>query len=103
MKGAKREEVLLSKAKKSKAAFIRRCIMKKSKKKWEPIEITKVQLNPEQAVLGCCNITIRTATGQNVGGTWYTCVSNQSGAFGGSIVHCYFPGGSCGGNSTYTS
>lgn len=33
---------------------------KGSKKKWVAIEITKVKLNPEQAVLACCN-ALRTA------------------------------------------
>ena len=31
----------------------------KKKLKWEGFKITRVKLNPEQAVLSCCNTTVR--------------------------------------------
>jgi len=34
----------------------------KKKLKWEPFKITRVKLNPEQAVLSCCNDVGRVET-----------------------------------------
>ncbi|MDD5081069.1 MAG: hypothetical protein PHC58_03630 [Candidatus Omnitrophica bacterium] len=32
-----------------------------NKQKWQKPEITKIKLNPEQAVLSCCDLTLRAA------------------------------------------
>ena len=48
------------------------------KMKWESFEVVRVKLNPEQAVLACCNATSKTAVNANLGTQCY-------------VTFCFFP------------
>ncbi|MDD4294626.1 MAG: hypothetical protein PHP69_03830 [Candidatus Omnitrophica bacterium] len=51
--------------------------MKVGKHKWVTIDISKIELNPEQAVLSCCDNTGR-ALSSGGGQCWGTSVSHGS-------------------------